>query len=485
MERNMKWNRLLIGTFLGTAFVFQAFAQDNGAASPDLNAVKKEIQALQQRLDTLEQQSTQSQSAQIEELDQKVRVLERKREIDQEAAVAAAKTTPHFTLGSGGFSAISADSNFVFTLKGLIQVDNRSFLYEHQIKGNDTFLLRRAWPIFQGTLDRDFDFVLVPDFAGSAPSIFDAYVNYRYQPGLQLRAGKFKVPVGLEQLQSDPFIAFNERSLATDLTPNRDIGFQLWGDIDASAAGVWSYAVGVFNGVGDGRNTSNSDFENHREIAARLFVQPFKNVDNEFLQGLGFGAGTSWGNVSSNALGLTTGYTTDGQQTFFTYTNGVVADRYHWRVSPQAYYYYRSFGLLAEYVISEQDVVKGTTRADLRNRAWEVTAGWVLTGETSSFTGITPKHPFDPHHGGWGAVQIVGRYADLDIDDKAFPVFANPGSSASSAHAWSTGINWFLNKNIRVNASYSHTIFDGGNGSSATVTKQPEDAFFTRIQLAF
>ncbi|HXF09212.1 MAG TPA: porin [Desulfuromonadaceae bacterium] len=481
----MNWNRLLIGTVLGSTFAFQALAQGSSAASPDLDALKKDIQALQQRIDTLEQQSTQSQSAQIGELDQKVRVLERKREIDQEAAVAAVKTTPRFTLGSGGFSATSADSNFVFTLKGLIQVDNRSFLYEHQVKGNDTFLLRRARPIFQGTVYRDFDFVLVPDFAGSAPSIFDAYVNYRYQPWLQLRAGKFKVPVGLEQLQSDPVIAFNERSLVTDLTPNRDIGFQLWGDVDASAAGVWSYAVGVFNGLGDGRSTSNSDYENHREIAARLFVQPFKNLNNDFLQGLGFGVGSSWGNISSNALGLTSGYTTDGQQTFFAYTNGVVADRYHWRLSPQAYYYYGPLSLLGEYVISEQDVQKGATRADLRNRAWEVTAGWVLTGESASYTGITPKHPFDPHNGGWGAVQIVGRYADLDIDDRAFPAFANPNSSASAAHAWSAGVNWFLNKNIRVNASYSHTIFDGGNGSGATVTKQPEDVFFTRIQLAF
>ena len=47
--------------------------------------------------------------------------------------------------------------------------------------------------------------------------IFDAYLNYRYQPWLQVRAGKFKSPVGLEYLQSDQFTSFNERSLATGL----------------------------------------------------------------------------------------------------------------------------------------------------------------------------------------------------------------------------------------------------------------------------
>ena len=105
------------------------------------------------------------------------------------------------------------------------------------------------------------------------------------------------------------------------------------------------------------------------------------------------------------------------------------------------------------------------------------------------FNGITPKHPFDPHQGQWGALQLVARYAELDIDDDAFPVFANPDTSASRAQAWSAGLNWFLNKNIRLNASYSHTTFTGGGGAGssapATVTRQAESVFFTRIQLAF
>jgi len=80
-------------------------------------------------------------------------------------------------------------------------------------------LLRRARPIFQGTLYRDFDFVFVPDFGGSSVQIFDAYANYRYEPWAQLRVGKFKTPVGLEQLQADVNTSFNERSLVTEPRP--------------------------------------------------------------------------------------------------------------------------------------------------------------------------------------------------------------------------------------------------------------------------
>jgi phosphate-selective porin OprO and OprP len=425
---------------------------------------------------------------QIQELDQKVRVLERQKELDTESADAKAKDTPRITVGNTGLSVSSADSNFLFQLHGQIQVDTRTFFNDldnhgHSIQGNDTFLLRRARPIFSGTVYKDFDFMIVPDFAGSSPQIVDAYLNYRYAPWLQLRAGKFKTPVGLEQLQADQYTFFNERSLATDLAPNRDIGFQLWGDV---AGGVLSYAAGVFNGVGDARNSANADFEDHREFAGRLFLQPFKTTRLAALQNLGFGVGGSWGNTFSNATGLPSAFLTDGQQQLFAYTNGVVASGEHWRLSPQGYYFYGPFGLLGEYVISDQKVAKGSSSATLDNTAWQIAGSWMLTGEDASYAGVTARHPFDPRANHWGAVQLVARYAELNIDDKAFPIYANPATSASGAQAWAAGLNWYLNKNIRVSASFSRTTFDGNiNPKAATVVRQPEEVVFTRLQLAF
>ncbi len=58
--------------------------------------------------------------------------------------------------------------------------------------------------------------------------------------------------------------------------PNRDLGFELHGDI---AGGVLSYAAGIFNGVGDARNSSNIGFQDNREFDGRLFVQPFKGTE--------------------------------------------------------------------------------------------------------------------------------------------------------------------------------------------------------------
>ena len=476
-----------------------------------IKQLQKRIEELEQKVKLLERGKVPDAEANdakakehLEALDEKVKVLEREKALEQEASEAKAKEAPKISIGQQGFLFGSANGNYALQIRGTLQVDSRTFFDNAASPANDGLLLRRVRPIVQGTVFRDFDFLFLPDFAPSAgPQIFDAYMNYRYSPELQFQAGKYRVPVGLELLQPDRDTLFNERSLVTALVPNRDVGFELHGDF---LGGRVSYAAGVFNGTSDGANSSNVDFSNDHAFAGRLFFEPFKPATAAALRGFGFGvAGTYETMSTTNTAGLpaTTGgtlpgYFTDGQQQFFAYNPAdkavVVADQNHWRLSPQAYHYYGPFGLMGEYVISDQKVkrtgVAPFSSARLENTAWEVSASWVLTGEDAAYAGgVVPRRPFNPAEGGWGALQLVGRYAELDIDPAAFPSFADPKASAHSAEAWSVGLNWYLNRNVRINGSFSHTTFEGGGGpgtsAPATVTRKPENALFTRVQLAF
>jgi phosphate-selective porin OprO/OprP len=468
----------------------------------------------------------------IEELEQKVKSLESNQvpatvrpEVSGEATKkpaepqatqpeeSQAKAGPTLALGDRGFVMSSANSNFVVQLGGVLQVDSRTFFNDSGTVGNDGFLLRRARPVLQGTVFHDFDFLFVPDFGtannggngGTAPSpqIYDAYLNYRYSPALQFQAGKFKAPIGLEQLVADRDLLFNERALPTDLVPIRDLGLELHGDLFGGAA---SYAAGIFSGVGDARNSSLSDYQDNKAFEGRLFFRPFKSMKDSVLAGFGFGVGGSFQAMQgTNTAGLpnTTGgslpgYATVGQQQFFAYnpTNGavVVADGQHWRISPQGYYYYGPFGLLGEYIISDQQVTLSGAGpqpvARLAHTGWEVSGSWVLTGEDAAYAGgVVPRRPFNPHVGNWGALQLVARYSQLDIDRDAFPFFSDPATSAHSAHEWAVGLNWYLNRNVKVSTSFSHTIFGGAGATGTTVpasvTQKPENVLFTRVQLAF
>ena len=84
---------------------------------------------------------------------------------------------------------------------------------------------------------------------------------------------------------------------------------------------------------------------------------------------------------------------------------------------------------------------------------------------------------------GWGALELVARYGELDVDDDAFPLFANPTASASQANAWSVGFNWYLTQNLKLVATYTRTTFE--DGAAAGADREDENTLFTRAQLSF
>src|SRR5262245_32421891 len=94
---------------------------------------------------------------QIQELDQKVRVLERKAELENETAQTKSQASPRLTAGPEGFSFSSVDTNFVLKLRGYVQTDAR-FYFGDNIPANDTFLMRRVRPIIEGTVYKYYDY---------------------------------------------------------------------------------------------------------------------------------------------------------------------------------------------------------------------------------------------------------------------------------------------------------------------------------------
>ena len=107
----------------------------------------------------------------------------------------------------------------------------------------------------------------------------------------------------------------------------------------------------------------------------------------------------------------------------------------------------------------------------------------VLTGEDASYRGVVkPAHPFTLDGEGWGAFEVVGRLGRLDIDDDAFPLFADPASAGVSARSWGLGLNWYLTGNLKLVANYTETEFDAASGATP---REDEKAFFTRTQFSF
>jgi phosphate-selective porin OprO/OprP len=411
--------------------------------------------------------------ARLEALDQEVRVLKRQLELERETASTKAKDAAVVTASKDGFSLASPDKNFQLKVRGYIHADGRFFVDDEP--ANSTFVTRRARPIIDGTVWNQYEFRLMPDFGNGSATLVDAYVDGKFSKLANVRVGKFKEPFQLERLQSvtdDPFI---ELGLPVNLSPNRDVGVQLSGDV---LDGGLSYAVGVFNGVADG-GSADVDTDDDKDVVARLFAHPFKSTDvTNPLQGLGVGVAGTFGHQE----GTPGVYRTPAQQTFFSYSSTVAADGRHTRVSPQAYYYYGPLGVLSEYVWSDQELERAGVIGDFDASAFQVAANYVLTGEDNSYTGIKVKEPFSWKDGTWGALEAKARYGFLRIDKDAFNTFASPSTAAQRADELTLGLNWHLSKNVKWMTDYEHTTFNRG---ALDGDREDESAVLTRVQLVY
>lgn len=419
----------------------------------------------------------------IEQLEADLALLKRQKEVDDEKAKSAAEKAALVEFGRKGLKISSPDKKYELSLKGYAQLDHREFLDDNNESNRGEFLVRRARPTLEVKAG-DASLRIMPDFAGSTTRVFDAYVDYKLFNELQFRVGKFKPPVGLERLQSATDTFFIERGHPTNLVPTRDIGAQVYGNLFDERL---EYQLGIFNGTPDLGNT-DSDVDDKKDIVARVFTTPLRNSDIVALQGLGFGISGSTGEREGSTTNTLLGdYRTPGQQAFFRYRTGgtaTFADGSHWRVSPQAYWYYTNFGLLAEYVQSNQEVTRSGSTEELEHSAWQIAGSYVITGEDVNFRGgIKPNEDFDIESGGWGAFEAVARVGETDIDDDAFPVFADPSASASKAQSFGAGVNWYLNENVKLQLNYDHTTFDGG--ASGDQDRPDEEALISRVQFRF
>lgn len=489
-----------------------ARVQQLEGAAAERDSLADRVAALEAENTRLRQQtsaSTPAATPSVVTLDRKLKVLERKLEVEKELAAEAAKAQPEFEIGKTGFVMKSPDDAFRLQFRSFLQVDTNNFISDDGGVLNDRFTLRRARLMFDGTLFKYIDYRYAPDFGRGRFTMFDAQIDVHYFPKASFTAGKFRPPVGLERLQGAPNLLFVERAFPTALVPNRDTGFMLHGQFEKPGytlaytappvfRSFFTYQIGVFSGAGDfGNRNDEGDTDDQKEFAGRLFMHPFLHSGVEPLEGLGVGFAGTW---SDQARGAVRGFDSPGQNAMFDYRSNVFVDGEHYRLAPQAYWYWGPFGAMAEWTESSQQLARtvgARTVSDRQtNRAWQLAGSWMLTGEDAAYYGVRPRHivlgdptgisvnrPFNPGAGNWGAWQIAARFSAIDIDDVTFTQYADPDRSVSAARAWALGLNWYLNDFIKVMANYEHTDFDGGAARGRD--RPDEHAVLTRIQYAF
>jgi phosphate-selective porin OprO/OprP len=377
---------------------------------------------------------------------------------------------------SDGFFLQSPNGDYKLNLGSIVQMDGRFALGDDKPITN-TFTMRKARVIFVGQITKYFSFRIMPDFAGGAAQLFDAYLDFRPTATFRVRTGKDKTPLGYEALLSDPTLPFPERALPTALLPNRDVGVQAIGEL---MGGKVSYAGGVFNGVPDGTSSSTElDTNNGKDVAGRITLQPFREpgASPTAQSGLGFHVGASTG----NEVGALSSFKTSVGQTYFSYAANATASGRRNRVAPGVFYYHDRLGAYGEYIRSSQDITRAGVTQTVTNDGWEFTGAYMLTGERASDKLPKPAKNFDPTAHTWGAFQIVARASHIQFDAAAFGNGFTGAGASRKALQWTVGANWYPNPVVKYQATFERTVFDG----DASGPRPAENVVLFRCQVAF
>ena len=262
----------------------------------------------------------------------------------------------------------------------------------------------------------------------------DVFVNVRWRPALNLRAGQFKLPFSLEETSPTTALDFMYRARAArQLAPGRDPGAMAYGRF---AGGAVRYEAGYF--IRDGRNARrpNSDrVQGQDTLAGRLRVMPFAHA-SPILRTLDVGVAATASQLRSGLPALRGRNALDA--TFF--SPDQIVDGTRRRLGVELAWQPGPAGVKSEYIRLTDEHPDDVLRGNLVATAWYLSATWVVTGEPKAAGLTVPPRPV--HRGGPGTIEVGGRIESLHFRDGTGPV--------SETRIGTTGVNWNLNRWVRV-----------------------------------
>ena len=417
-------------------------------------------------------QNMQEIQAQIDQMQATIKALQKQVQ-DAKAQASAAQTTADSAKGSdldlkvkwkGAPELSSGDGKFKIKVRGRLETDYNHVDQDTKVTSFPDVSateLRRARLGVEGILFFDWKYIIEVDFANDAVRMKDAYLQYQgfkvYDEPLLFRIGNFKTPNTFEDETSDRFVDTMERAAfinAWDI--ERQIGFM---------TAYYAPHVNLSAGIFGQRFASTVDaplfpgFSGDEDItfAARAGWAPINRELNGVTQVLHIG-----GSVRTREAG--------NDQPFFIYGPNARGADLHLANAPirtgnigdedtfwglEAAGLWGPFSLQGEYARLNVDLPGG---ALIRNNGsagtpsalnpfigvpnpeytgWYIEGSWFFGGHKTyedEGTWGRPKvnNPMFHGSGGWGAVQLVGKYDVLDMSDTGNELPNNQGTSTTN-----------------------------------------------------
>lgn len=444
------------GSLLVAAFVSVVpFAAASPARADDPPLTEREkrferrIEELEKTVDDMNRRLTESATNRSgDELEQRVSELEKLTKKDADGLFGYWKNGLHMDSASGAFK---------LKIGGRIQNDWSWFsgssdfeeVTEKQVEAGEEF--RRARLYVGGTMYGNVDFMAEYDFAGGTTAFREVWMGTKLGSFARIQVGSMKEPFGFEELTSDLFVTFMERSAGSEaFAPSYNTGAMLW---NTCAEDRVTWAAGVFRDAGSNGNDTGNTRSGDYNFTGRVTGRPWIGESpDEFLH---VGAAASLRSPSDG--------TVDYSARPELHLAPVVVDSGSLKSNDvrlgeaETAIVEGPFSATGEYYLADVRGAAGAPNATFH--AWAVQASWFLTGESRPynvqrgvFDRVVPKRNFDGE-GGSGAIELAARFDAIDLGDG--DVGGTP-TARTRMRIWSAGANWYLNPNTKVALDFVH-----------------------------
>ena len=334
---------------------------------------------------------------------------------------------------------------------GRVAVDGAAYVTGQQFEGFDPGVeLRRVRVYAKGDC-----LILLPVSyeleVGYVPNQFYIERSYLALEDLaligELKFGQYQPPMGLDVITSSRDITFMEPSSALQaLAPGKSAGVQIGRTIFNQRA---TWRLGAFTeGVGTDYGDASQDYGRAIGRVTWLAIDHKKADENDWDRYLHFGLSANFLYSSSSTIRYRS--RPESHLAPYVIDTGDISARGAATLGSEMAWVNGPFSVQGEYLRS---FVQPTEGDRLGFTGLYGSASWFLTGETrrydridGDFARVIPRHNFDWGRGGWGAVEVAGRYSFVNL---------NSGDVRGGRLGMlMAGVNWYPHSHIRWKFDY-------------------------------
>jgi len=296
------------------------------------------------------------------------------------------------------------------------------------------FELFRKWNYVLSYEYKGFDQTSASDW-----NVTDAKLSTELGPRWgTLTLGKIKEPYAYEMVGDAANLPQNER-LLSPFFRSRNVGVQFSNTVFDQRA---TWAVGWYN---DWWTTSTAYADSGNDFVARVTALPIWSEDGSIYLHLAasvryYGAVGDQLRYRGRPASNVADYYVD---------SGNVAGDHAWHTGLEALWNVGGYSVLAEYVQANLSTRDGSN--PMLN-GYYFTGSWVLSGENRPYDKKAGYARRILPQGRWGAVELIGRYGRVDLDDRTV--------HGGTMDGWWAGVNWWATRRLKMSVGYGDIDLD-------------------------